>query len=209
MSGVTTLLDLTLSSQGSMEMLVLVTVRSSNGFDFETERILLLRLAEDTVKKNFPSPNIHPLLLNLSPLGAVRKSCNGSQRGPRAASRTLIFFAAFQDNLDSQVTTDHFPFLLTTLLAPKILASWMEHYIPHVIFVSSAAHVSGTGVNFSTLGDPILEAYEPRTAYYEAKFANVLSAFKLSKCSKGQINAYNVDLGVTYTNIMLIQQLWL
>ncbi|KAF7365612.1 Short-chain dehydrogenase/reductase family protein [Mycena venus] len=106
------------------------------------------------------------------------------------------------DNLESQVATDHIsPFLLTKLLAPKILAARSEQYTPRVVFVSSVGHGLGTGVNFDTLGKPDPASYVAMDAYYQAKAANVLSAIELSKRSKGQINVYSLHPGAIFTNI--------
>ncbi|KAJ7624204.1 hypothetical protein DFH06DRAFT_754251 [Mycena polygramma] len=100
------------------------------------------------------------------------------------------------------MATDHVgPFLLTKLIAPKILASSTTGFTPRVVFVSSAGHTWGTGVNFDTIGRPDPAGYVPFQAYFQAKSANILTAIELSKRSKGRINAYSLHPGVIYTNI--------
>ncbi|KAJ6584456.1 hypothetical protein B0H19DRAFT_1249422 [Mycena capillaripes] len=208
---------------------VLITGTSLNGIGFETARVLAkhaslviitghnsdrLKLAEDAIKKEFPSANIRPLILDLSSLAAVRKAATEVNSYPEPlhiiihnAAAAISEFKLTVDNLESQVATDHIgPFLLTKLLAPKILAARTEHYTPRVVFVSSLGHGIGTGVNFRTLGNPDPEIYQPMDAYCQAKSANVLSAIELSKRSKGHINAYSLHPGARpsaiYTNIM-------
>ncbi|KAJ6584465.1 NAD-P-binding protein [Mycena capillaripes] len=204
---------------------VLITGTSLNGIGFETARVLAkhaslviitghnsdrLKLAEDAIKKEFPSANIRPLILDLASLAAVRKAAGEVNAYPEPlhiiihnAAAAIGPFKLTVDNLESQVATDHIgPFLLTKLLASKILAARTEHYTPRVVFVSSVGHVHGNGVNFSTLGRPDPEIYHPLDAYSQAKSANVLSAIELSKRSKRQINAYSLHPGAIYTNIM-------
>ncbi|KAJ6584458.1 hypothetical protein B0H19DRAFT_1368060 [Mycena capillaripes] len=204
---------------------VLITGTSLNGIGFETARVLAkdanlviitghnsdrLKLAEDAIKKEFPSANIRPLILDLSSLAAVRKAATEVNAYPEPlhiiihnAAAAVSEFKLTIDNLESQVATDHIgPFLLTKLVASKILAARTQHYTPRVVFVSSEGHGLSSGVNFRTLGHPDPESYQPMEAYSQAKSANVLSAIELSKRSKGQINAYSLHPGVIYTNIM-------
>jgi len=196
-----------------------------NGIGFETARVLAkhadlviitgynvdrLKLAEDTIKKELPSANIHPLILDLSSLASVRKAAAevNAIPGPlhvliQNAAATIGEFKLTVNNLESQVATNHIgPFLFTKLLAPKILAARTARYTPRVVFVSSFGHGLGTGVNFDTLGRPDPNRYESMDAYYQSKAALVLSAIELSKRSKGQINAYSLNPGAIYTNIM-------
>lgn len=100
------------------------------------------------------------------------------------------------DGLESQFATDHVgPFLFTKLLAPKLLAATTPTYTPRVVFVGSAAHAFGTGVDFSSLENPEPEKYGASLAYFQAKSANILTAIELSKRSKGAINAYSLHPG--------------
>ncbi|KAJ6584415.1 WW domain-containing oxidoreductase [Mycena capillaripes] len=208
---------------------VLSTGTSLNGIGFETARVLAkhanlviitghnsdrLKLAEDAIKKELPSANIRPLILDLSSLAAVRKAATEVNTYPEPlhnvrqiiihnAAAAIGPFKLTVDNLESQVATGHIgPFLLTKLLAPKILSARTAYYTPRVVFVSSICHGMGTGVNFSTLGHPDPENYDPLEAYFQTKAANVLSGIELSKRSKGQINAYSLHPGVIFTNIM-------
>ncbi|KAJ7446948.1 hypothetical protein FB451DRAFT_1536641 [Mycena latifolia] len=204
---------------------VLVTGTSMNGIGFETARAIArhanlvimtghnqerLKRARDAIKTELPSANIRPLILDLSSLAAVRTAAaevNAYQEPLHVvihnAAATVGPFKLTADNLESQVATDHIgPFLLTKLLAAKILGATTVDYTPRVVFVSSVGHSSGTGVNFNTLGRPDPALYEPMEAYYQAKAANVLSARELSRRSNGRINAYSLHPGAIYTNIM-------
>ncbi|KAJ6455433.1 hypothetical protein C8R45DRAFT_1111464 [Mycena sanguinolenta] len=202
---------------------VLITGSSLGGIGFETARVLAkyamlviitghnanrLKLAEEAIKKEEPSANIRPLVLDLSSLASVRKAATEVNAIP-GPLHVLIHNAAapigpFQltvDNLESQVATDHIgPFLFTKLLAPKILAARTELYTPRVVFISSGAHRSG--VNFDTFGRPDPAGYSPMNAYGQAKSANILSAIELSKRSGGKIHAFSLHPGRIFTNIM-------
>ncbi|KAJ6455432.1 NAD-P-binding protein [Mycena sanguinolenta] len=203
---------------------VLITGTSLGGIGFETARVLAkhasllimtghnsdrLQLAVEAIKKEEPSANIRPLILDLSSLASVRKAATevNAIPGPlhvliHNAAATIGPFKLTVDNLESQVATDHIsPFLFTKLLALKILAARTDLYTPRVIFVSSVGHGLGTGVNFETLGRPDPTQYEAMDAYFQSKAANVLSAIELSKRSEGKINAYSLHPGAIYTNI--------
>ncbi|KAJ7605410.1 hypothetical protein B0H17DRAFT_1154277 [Mycena rosella] len=168
-----------------------------------------LELSEAAIKKDVPSANIRPLLLDLSSLAAVRKAAvefNAYLEPLHVLIHNAVApagpFKLTIDNLESQMATNHIgPFLLTKLLAPKLLAAGSETYTPRVIFVSSIAQASGTGVNFSTLAHPAAEKYNSFDAYFQAKTANVLAAIELSKRAKGRLNAYSLHPGLIYTNI--------
>ncbi|KAF7357395.1 Short-chain dehydrogenase/reductase family protein [Mycena sanguinolenta] len=204
---------------------VLVTGTSLNGVGFETARVLAkyanlviitgynaerLKLTEDTIKADVPAANIRPLTLDLSSLASVRKAAAevNAIPGPlhvliHNAAATISKFKLSVDNLENQVATNHIgPFLFTKLLAPKILSARTAHYTPRVVFVSSIGHGLGTGVNFDTLGKPDPTKYEPMEAYYQSKSAAVSTAIELCKRSKGQINAYSLNPGAIFTNIM-------
>ncbi|KAJ7904830.1 hypothetical protein B0H13DRAFT_1881619 [Mycena leptocephala] len=206
---------------------VLITGTSLNGIGFETVRALAkhanlivitghnpdrrrLKIAEDTIRKELPSANLRPLILDLSSLAAVRKAAAEVNTYPEPlhvlihnAAATIGSFKLTADNLESQMATNHIgPFLLTKLLAPKILAARTTHYTPRVIFVSALGHAFCDGVNFKTMEHPDPESYEPMNGYFQSKSANVLSAIELSKRSKGQINAYSLHPGIIFTNIM-------
>ncbi|KAJ7633965.1 hypothetical protein B0H17DRAFT_510903 [Mycena rosella] len=197
---------------------VLITGTSLNGIGFEAARIISkyanlviitgynserLKLSEDAIKKDVPSANIRPLLLDLSSLAAVRKAAvefNAYLEPLHVLIHNAVApagpFKLTIDNLESQMATNHIgPFLLTKLLAPKLLAAGSETYTPRVIFVSSIAQASGTGVNFSTLAHPAAEKYNSFDAYFQAKTANVLAAIELSKRAKGRLNAYSLHPG--------------
>ncbi|KAJ7669604.1 hypothetical protein B0H17DRAFT_207896 [Mycena rosella] len=54
------------------------------------------------------------------------------------AAATLGPLRLTVDNLERQIVSDHIgPFLLTKLIAPKILAAGTESYVPRVVYVSN------------------------------------------------------------------------
>ncbi|KAJ7726434.1 hypothetical protein DFH07DRAFT_852760 [Mycena maculata] len=203
---------------------VLITGTSLNGLGFETARVIAkhanlviitgynaerLKRSQEAIKKDVPTANVRLLTLDLASLAGVRKAAAEANTYSEPL-HVLIHNAAAAigpykltvDNLENQMATDHLgPFLFTKLLAPKLLASATKDYTPRVVFVSSAAHAFGAGVNFDTIALPNPEKYTSTTAYFEAKSANVLTAIELSKRSKGTINAYSLHPGVIYTNM--------
>ncbi|KAJ7766131.1 NAD-P-binding protein [Mycena metata] len=203
---------------------VLITGTSINGIGFETARVLAkyansviitgynaerLKLSEEAIKKEVPGADIRPLILDLTSLAAVRKAAAEVNAYPEPL-HVLINNAASPggkykltvDNLEDQMATDHIgPFLLTKLLAPKLLAARTTSYTPRVVYVSSEAHQFGQGIHLNTVarGNPATHAAFPR--YFEAKSANILSAIELSKRSQGKINGYSLHPGTIFTNI--------
>ncbi|KAJ7183417.1 NAD-P-binding protein [Mycena filopes] len=205
---------------------VLVTGTSINGIGFETARVLAkfanlviitgynserLKLSEEAIKKEIPTANVRPLILDLTSLAAVRKAAAEVNAYPEPL-HVLIHNAASGggpykltvDNFEDQMATDHIgPFLLTKLLAPKLLAAGTADYTPRVVYVASEAHAYGTGVALDVesvaRGDVTKYGAFPR--YFEAKSANVLSAIEISKRSNGKINGYSLHPGVISTNI--------
>ncbi|KAJ7096026.1 NAD-P-binding protein [Mycena crocata] len=204
---------------------VLITGTSVNGIGFEAARVIAkyadlviitghnserLKLAKDSILRDVPLANIRPLILDLSSLAAVRtaaKQVNAYTEPLHVlihnAAATVGLFKLTADNLESQMATDHIgPFLLTKLLAPKLLVARTSHYTPRVVFVSSIGHGFCDGVKIDTLARPDPVVYEPMSTYHQAKAANVLTAIELSKRSKRQINAYSLHPGTIYTNLM-------
>ncbi|KAJ7754630.1 hypothetical protein DFH07DRAFT_822884 [Mycena maculata] len=203
---------------------VLITGTSLNGLGFETARVIAkhanlviitgynaerLKLSEGAIKKDVPTANVRLLTLDLASLAGVRKAAGEVNTYPEPlhviihnAAAAITPFKLTVDNLESQMATDHIgPFLFTKLLAPKLLASATKDYTPRVVFVSSAAHTFGAGVDFDSIALPNPEKYTGMAAYFGAKSANILTAIELSKRSKGTINAYSLHPGVIYTNI--------
>ncbi|KAJ7722522.1 hypothetical protein B0H16DRAFT_1600399 [Mycena metata] len=204
---------------------VLITGTSINGIGFETARVIAkyanlviitgyntekLKLSEEAIKKEIPSANVRPLILDLASLAAVRKAAAEVNAYPEPL-HVLINNAASGggkykltvDNLEDQMATDHIgPFLLTKLLAPKLIAAGTTSYTPRVVYVSSNGHTFGPGINLDMVarGDPENFGTFPR--YFEAKSANILSAIELSKRSQGKINGYSLHPGAILTNIM-------
>ncbi|KAJ7463622.1 NAD-P-binding protein [Mycena latifolia] len=203
---------------------VLITGTSVNGIGFETARVIAkyanlvfitgydaerLKLSEDAIKREVPTANIHRIILNLSSLIGVRRAAEQVNSHPEPlhvlihnAAAAIAPFKLTVDNLENQFATDHVgPFLLTKLLAPKLLAAATPTYTPRVVFVASAAHAFGTGVDFAVLTQPDAAKYNMSTAYYQAKSANILTAIELSKRSKGALNTYSLHPGVIFTNM--------
>ncbi|KAF7341691.1 Short-chain dehydrogenase/reductase family protein [Mycena sanguinolenta] len=205
---------------------VLVTGSSLNGIGFETARVIAkhadlviitgynlgrLKLSEDAIKHNVPSANIRPLVLDLSSLSAVRKAAAEVDAYPEPL-HVLIHNAAAPtgplkftvDGLENQLATGHIgPFLLTKLLARKLLASVSssDGAVPRVVFVSSMAQARCKEIDFTRLGRPNPVTYTGFGAYSLTKAANVLTARALCSRSKGRINAYSLHPGGVFTNI--------
>ncbi|KAJ7478191.1 hypothetical protein FB451DRAFT_1452447 [Mycena latifolia] len=197
---------------------VLITGTSINGIGFETARVIAkyanlviitdyiaerLKLSEDAFKTEVPSANIRRLSLDLSSLARIRKAVAEVNAYPEPL-HVLIHIAAAPigpfkltvDNLENQIATGHIgPFLLTKLLALKILAAGIlaPGYVPRVVFVSSSGQAMGTGVDFTAIQHPDPAKHTPFGAYFLAKTANVLTAIALSTRSSGRINAYSAD----------------
>ncbi|KAJ7159714.1 hypothetical protein C8R46DRAFT_1354357 [Mycena filopes] len=201
---------------------VLITGTSLNGLGFETARVIAkyanlvvitgynderLKLSEAAIKKEVPHANIRRLVLNLSSLASVRKAAGEFNASPEPlhvlinnAASSFVDFTLTEDGLETQFQVDHVGhFLLTKLLAPKLLATKTPTYTPRVVFVSSAGHLYGKGVDFDDIVAPEAAKYDKGNAYFQAKSANVLTAVELSKRSKGAINAYSLDPGVVHT----------
>ncbi|KAJ6450108.1 hypothetical protein C8R45DRAFT_1114336 [Mycena sanguinolenta] len=203
---------------------VLVTGSSSGGIGFETARVLAkyamlviitghnanrLKLAEEAIKKEEPSANIRPLVLDLSLASAKPQPKQMLSRDHcifvliHNAAAPIGPFQLTVDNLESQMATDHIgSFLFTKLLAPKILAARTELYTPRVSLVSRGGHRTGSGVNFDTLGRPDSAGYSPMDAYGQSKSANILTGIELSSRSGGKIHAFSLHPGRMFTNIM-------
>ncbi|KAJ6472371.1 hypothetical protein C8R47DRAFT_1295895 [Mycena vitilis] len=203
---------------------VLITGTSIGGIGFEAARVIAkhanlvivtgyslerLKLSEDAIKKETPSANIRRLALDLSSLAAVRKAAaevNAYSEQLHVlihnAAATIGPFKLTVDNLESQMATDHIgPFLLTKLIAPKLLAAHSSQYTPRVVFVSSAGQAMGTAPDFARLGHPDAASYVSFETYFQAKSANVLAAIELSKRSNGRINAYSLHPGTIFTSL--------
>ncbi|KAK7013299.1 short-chain dehydrogenase/reductase family protein [Favolaschia claudopus] len=100
------------------------------------------------------------------------------------------------------MATDHIgPFLLTKLLAPKLLAASTS--TPRVVWVSSGAHAvfGEKGVNFETMGKPDREKYVTLEAYSQAKSANVLMGSEIGRRSGGRVLGFSLHPGVIHTNM--------
>ncbi|KAJ7766193.1 NAD-P-binding protein [Mycena metata] len=202
---------------------VLITGTSINGIGFETARVLAkyansviitgysaerLKLSEEAIKKEVPGADIRPLILDLTSLAAVRKAAAEVNAYPEPL-HVLIHNAASSagtytltvDNLEDQMAIGHIsPFLLTKLLAPKLLAAKTTSYTPRVVYISSKAHALGDGIDLDRVARANPETYTAFARYFEAKAASVLMAIELSKRSQGKINAYSLHPGSIFTN---------
>ncbi|KAJ6595023.1 NAD-P-binding protein [Mycena vulgaris] len=208
---------------------VLITGTSVNGIGFEAARVIAkyanlviitgydanrLKLSEDAIKKEVPGANIHRLILDLSSLAGVRKAAETVNSHPEPlhvlihnAAAAIAPFKLTVDGLENQFATDHVgPFLLTKLLTPKLLASATARYTPRVIFVASAAHAFGKGIDFDVLAQPDQAKYQMSDAYFQVKSANILTAAELSKRAKGALNAYSLHPGIIFTNMTQKEQ---
>ncbi|KAJ7159227.1 hypothetical protein C8R43DRAFT_1234000 [Mycena crocata] len=204
---------------------VLITGTSINGIGFEAARAIAkhanlvvitgynderLKLSEQAIKKDTPGANIRRLLLDLASFAGVRKAAAEVKAYPEPlhvlvnnAGAAAGAFKLTEDGLESQMATDHVGhFLLTKLLTPKLLASATKDYTPRVVFVSSVAHMGGTGVNFDTLQHPSAETYKATEAYFQAKSANILTAIELSRRSNGVLHGYSLHPGQIFTTLM-------
>ncbi|KAJ7046457.1 hypothetical protein C8F04DRAFT_1064345 [Mycena alexandri] len=203
---------------------VLITGTSMNGIGFETARVLAkhanlviitgynterLALSEEAIKKEIPEANIRSLILDLSSLAAVRKAA-AEVNAYTEPLHVLIHNAASPggkfkltvDNLETQMAVAQIgPFLLTKLIASKLLATRSASYTPRVVYVSSGAHQFVPGIDLNTVAHPDPAKYTSGGGYGQAKSANILAAIELSKRAKGRINAYSLHPGVISTNI--------
>ncbi|KAJ7744263.1 hypothetical protein DFH07DRAFT_978606 [Mycena maculata] len=203
---------------------VLITGTSLNGIGFETALAIAkhanlvvitgynaerLKLSEDAIKKEVPAANVRRLILDLSSLASVRNAAQevNAYSEPlhvliNNAAAGMGPFKLTVDGLENQFATDHVgPFLFTKLITSKLFAAASEHYTPRVVFVGSAAHAFGTGVDFSILAKPDPAKYSASSAYFQAKSANILAATELSKRAKGRLNSYSLHPGIIFTNI--------
>ncbi|KAJ7109578.1 hypothetical protein C8R43DRAFT_1043151 [Mycena crocata] len=203
---------------------VLITGTSLNGIGFEAARTIAkhanlviitgynaerLALSEQAIKKDVPSANIRPLTLDLSSLAAVRAAAAevNAYAEPlhvliHNAAGNVGAFTLTPDGLESQLATAHVgPFLLTTLLRPKLLATRTSTYTPRVVFVASEAHTMAGTVDVARLAHPDAATYNNFATYAHAKCTGVTNARELTRRAKGQINAYSVHPGVIFTNL--------
>ncbi|KAJ7087072.1 hypothetical protein C8R44DRAFT_893240 [Mycena epipterygia] len=170
-----------------------------------------LKLAEDALKKDVPSTNIRPLVLDLSSLAAVRKAAAEVNAYPEPihvlihnACAPIGSFKLTVDALESQMATGHTgPFLLTKLLAPKLLlaaeTASASKFTLRVVFVSSIAHTAGSGIDLSAVRHPDSATYQPMRGSIEAKSANIMTFIELARRAKGKINSYSLHPGAIFT----------
>ncbi|KAJ7239351.1 NAD-P-binding protein [Mycena rebaudengoi] len=183
---------------------VLITGTSLNSLGFETARVIAqhanlviiagynserLALSEKALKREVPSANIRCLRLDLSSLAAVRKAAAEviAYREPlhvliHNAAAVIGPFKLSADKLESQVATAFIgPFLLTKLLAKKIMATKTPWYTPRVVILTSYFHEYAQGIDLVDIQHPDRSKYDAFGAYNQAKSANVLFAAELSR----------------------------
>ncbi|KAJ7358592.1 hypothetical protein DFH08DRAFT_735225 [Mycena albidolilacea] len=204
---------------------VLITGTSIKGLGFETARAIAkhanlvimtgydaerLKISEDAIKKEIPSANIRPLVLDLSSMAAIRAAAAEVNAYPEPlhilinnAAALLGPFKLSIDGLESQIAINHVGhFLFTKLLTPKLLASkTTTGFTPRVIFLSSGAHAFCDGVDLDAIEHPSAETYDIGQSYYRSKAANILTARELAKRARGALVAFSVHPGAIYTNI--------
>ncbi|KAJ7648769.1 hypothetical protein DFH06DRAFT_1332374 [Mycena polygramma] len=208
---------------------VLITGTSLNGIGFEAARAIArhanlavitgysaerLKLSEDAIKKDLPSANIRCLELDLSSLTAVRAAAAEVNAYPEPlhilinnAAAVIGPFKLTVDGLESQMAINHVGhFLLTALLAPKLLASKTASFTPRVVILSSGAHSWCDGVDLEAIEHPTAEGYDTGKGYYRSKAANILMTGELARRAGGALKAYSVHPGAIYTNITLKEE---
>ncbi|KAF7348057.1 NAD(P)-binding protein [Mycena sanguinolenta] len=186
---------------------VLITGTTKDGIGFEAARVLAkLRLSEEAIKKETPGANIRQLILDLTSLSAVRKAAAEVNSYPEPL-HVLIHnagvgggFKLTVDGFETQMATNHIePFLLTKLLAPKLLAARTEKHIPRVVVVASEGHAM-VPLDLDTVAHPNPKTFDLFGSYCQSKAANVLFATELSRRAKGKINVYSLHPGAIPTN---------
>ncbi|KAJ7648768.1 hypothetical protein DFH06DRAFT_1095562 [Mycena polygramma] len=208
---------------------VLITGTSLGSLGFEAARVIArhanlvvitgysaerLKLSEEALKIEVPSANIRCLQLDLSSLAAVRAAAAEVNDYPEPlhvlinnAAAVVGPFQLTVDGLENQMAINHVGhFLLTALLAPKLLASKTASFTPRVVFVSSAAHTWCDGVDLEAIEHPSAETYDIGMGYYRSKAANVLTAGELARRVGDQLKAYSVHPGAIYTNIQFKEE---
>ncbi|KAJ7231032.1 hypothetical protein B0H12DRAFT_1240050 [Mycena haematopus] len=196
---------------------VLVTGTSINGLGFEMARTIAkhanlviitgysaerLKLSEDAINKDIPSANIRCLVLDLSSMAAVRAAAAEANAYPEPlhvlinnAAAVIGPFKLTVDGLESQMAINHVGhFLLTTLLAPKLLVTKTVSFTPRVVLVSSGGHAFCDGVDLDAIERPSAETYDVGQGYYRSRAANILMGRELVKRARGALQAYSVHV---------------
>nr|GAT51925.1 predicted protein [Mycena chlorophos] len=158
-----------------------------------------LKISEDTLKDEFPSANIRPLVLDLSSSASVRQAAATVNAYPVSerlhvlvhnAAATAGVYTITDEGIELQLATAHVgPFLFTKLLAPNLLSTHTSTLIPRVVFVSSRAHaqLGEAAIDLAHFRMEPADANTPigqNQRYGEVKAANVLMAVELSRRAK-------------------------
>ncbi|KAJ7061976.1 NAD-P-binding protein [Mycena amicta] len=184
---------------------VLITGTSINGLGFETARALReIWRQSRPLKKEIPDANFRPLMLNLASFAAVRAAAEEVNAYSEHldvlinnAASNICPFELTVDGLERQLQTDHLsPFLFTSLVFPKILASSN----PCVVWVASGAHAWCDGVDLTELEKPDEGTYQGMRAYAQAKTANILTASEFARRVDGKVKVFSLSPGSVSTN---------
>ncbi|KAJ6453109.1 NAD-P-binding protein [Mycena sanguinolenta] len=173
-----------------------------------------LQLSEDAIKKDVPSANIRQLVLDLTSLTSVRKAA-AEVNAYAEPLHVLIHNAAATgdadglkltvDGFERQITAAQFsPFLLTKLIAPKLLATHSASFTPRAVMVSSIGHMNGV-MDFDTMAHPDPAKFDPGARYDMTKSCNILFAAELTRRAKGKLNGYSLHPGLINTNIVQLE----
>jgi NAD(P)-dependent dehydrogenase (short-subunit alcohol dehydrogenase family) len=102
-----------------------------------------------------------------------------------------------EDGVETTFAVNHLaPFLLTTLLLPKLEASQPAR----VVVVASQVEARGS-IHFDDLG--LAHGFEPLRAYFQSKLANVLFTYALARRLEGRgVTANCAHPGVLATNLL-------
>ncbi len=143
-----------------------------------------LATALDAVRREVGGARVHPLVVDLADLAAVRRAADeAAAHGPL---HLLVNNAGVMatpptrtvDGFDLQLATNHLGhFALTGLLLPRLVESGDAR----VVAVSSHAHRLA---RTAPLGDPRVpprSRYRPWSAYAQSKLANLLFTFELDR----------------------------
>ncbi|KAJ6453168.1 NAD-P-binding protein [Mycena sanguinolenta] len=201
---------------------VLITGTSINGIGYEAARVIAkyanlviitgynferLQLSEDAIKKDVPSANIRQLVLDLTSSTSVRKAA-AEVNAYTEPLHVLVHNAAAPggplkltiDDVERQIAVGQFsPFLLTKLIAPKLLAAHSTSYTPRMVVVSSIGHMNGV-MDFATLARPDPAKYDDGLRYGTTKSCNILFASEITKRSGGKINGFSLHPGGSNTS---------
>ncbi len=143
-----------------------------------------LATALDAVRREVGGARVHPLVLDLADLAAVRRAAGeAAAHGPlhllvNNAGVMATPAARTVDGFDLQLATNHLGhFALTGLLLPRLVESGDAR----VVAVSSHAHRLARTAPLDDPRVPPRSRYRPWSAYAQSKLANLLFTFELDR----------------------------